>query len=208
MKDLFPPKDDSTTTLPVARKIVATYDYFDEQGNRLFQVVRYEPKGFRVRRMNDDNKTWTWNLDGVRLVLYNLNDILQHPGWPVVICNGEKDADNLCQLHLNMCGTTNPGGEGKPWRDEYSRALRHRDCIVLVDNDDTGWRHAHEVAGSLMVHGARSIQVICPSTMFIHADLSDWLEAGHTARDFCRLMECATRWLPYESVHPLAQETP
>jgi len=32
------------------RKIVATYDYTDESGNLLFQVVRYDPKDFRQRR--------------------------------------------------------------------------------------------------------------------------------------------------------------
>ena len=31
-------------------KIVATYDYRDERGELLFQVVRFEPKAFRQRR--------------------------------------------------------------------------------------------------------------------------------------------------------------
>lgn len=31
-------------------KIVATYDYTDEHGELLFQVVRHEPKNFRQRR--------------------------------------------------------------------------------------------------------------------------------------------------------------
>ena len=32
------------------RRIVATYDYRDEAGELLFQVVRFEPKDFRQRR--------------------------------------------------------------------------------------------------------------------------------------------------------------
>ena len=33
-----------------AGEITATYDYRDENGNLLFQVVRFTPKGFRQRR--------------------------------------------------------------------------------------------------------------------------------------------------------------
>ena len=44
VKDLFP--DD-----PRGRgEILATYDYTDEEGNLLFQVVRFYPKDFRQRR--------------------------------------------------------------------------------------------------------------------------------------------------------------
>ena len=32
------------------RRIVATYDYTDENGTLLYQVVRYDPKDFRQRR--------------------------------------------------------------------------------------------------------------------------------------------------------------
>jgi DNA primase len=37
-------------SLETKKKIVKTYDYKDEAGNLLFQVVRYEPKDFRQRR--------------------------------------------------------------------------------------------------------------------------------------------------------------
>src|SRR5216684_2297646 len=57
------------------RQIVATYDYVDEQGKPLYQVVRFEPKDFRQRRP-DGNGGWQWNLNGVRRVLYRLPDVL------------------------------------------------------------------------------------------------------------------------------------
>jgi hypothetical protein len=45
-------------------KIVATYDYVDESGVLLFQVVRFKPKDFRQRRPGLKNgKKWAWNLD-------------------------------------------------------------------------------------------------------------------------------------------------
>ena len=41
------------------RSIVATYDYTDERGRLLYQVVRYEPKGFAQRRP-DGRGGWIW----------------------------------------------------------------------------------------------------------------------------------------------------
>ena len=54
-------------------KIVKTYDYKDESGQLLYQVVRYEPKDFRQRRP-DGQGGWIWNLQGVRRVLYRLQE--------------------------------------------------------------------------------------------------------------------------------------
>ena len=51
-------------------RIVASYDYRDESGELLYQVVRFEPKGFRQRRPK--GQAWEWKLDGVRRVLYRL----------------------------------------------------------------------------------------------------------------------------------------
>src|SRR5262245_38327785 len=59
-----------------ARKIVANYDYTDEAGNLLYQVVRYAPKDFRQRRP-DGKGGWIDNLNGTRRVLYRLPEILK-----------------------------------------------------------------------------------------------------------------------------------
>lgn len=100
-----------------SRKIVATYDYKDENGQLLFQSVRFEPKNFRQRRP-DGKGGWLWNLDGTRRVLYRLSNILMAD--TVYVVEGEKDADRLWSLGLPA--TTNPQGAGK-WRDEYNSFL-------------------------------------------------------------------------------------
>jgi len=41
------------------RRISATYDYRDEKGDLLFQVLRFEPKGFRQRRPKEGGG-WNW----------------------------------------------------------------------------------------------------------------------------------------------------
>lgn len=63
-------KEAGLTTEP-ERKIDKTYDYTDEQGNLLFQTVRYEPKDFKQRRP-DGKGGWIYNLKDVRLMPYNL----------------------------------------------------------------------------------------------------------------------------------------
>jgi hypothetical protein len=50
-------------------RIVKTYGYCDENGTLLFQVVRFEPKGFRQRRP-DGRGGWIWNLQDTRRVPY------------------------------------------------------------------------------------------------------------------------------------------
>jgi putative DNA primase/helicase len=46
---------------PELSRIVAEYDYTDEQGARLYEVVRFTPKAFRQRRP-DGQDGWIWNL--------------------------------------------------------------------------------------------------------------------------------------------------
>lgn len=58
-------------------RIVATYEYHDEAGQLLFQVVRFDPKTFRQRRPDTSARDgWTWKLEGTRRVLYRLPEVL------------------------------------------------------------------------------------------------------------------------------------
>lgn len=74
---------------PFEDRIDATYDYRDEQGHLLFQVVRlHSPKDFRQRRP-DGAGDWIWNLDGVRRVPYRLPELITaDPGETVFIADG------------------------------------------------------------------------------------------------------------------------
>ena len=123
--------------------IVATYDYKDEGGTLLYQVVRYAaPKDFKQRRP-DGNGGWIWNLKGTRRVLYRLPELLAaDPEATVLVAEGEKDVDRL--RSFGYVATCNAGGAGK-WRPEYGEPLRSRRIIVIPDADDTGRLHAHAV---------------------------------------------------------------
>src|SRR5262245_55268962 len=80
------------------RRVVAVYDYRDEDGRLLYQTVRYEPKDFRQRRP-DGQGGWVYRLDGVRRVLYRLPELnTADRSRPVFVVEGEKDADRLAAL--------------------------------------------------------------------------------------------------------------
>ncbi len=85
------------------RRVVATYRYTDENGQHLYDVVRFEPKDFRQRAADG-----TWSIKNIRRVLYRLPELKGKA--KVFITEGEKDADALWALGLPA--TTNAGGAG------------------------------------------------------------------------------------------------
>lgn len=156
-------------------KLVKTYDYTSEDGELLFQVLRYEPKTFRQRRP-DQAGGWINSVKDIELVLYRLPEIKASKG-PVYVVEGEKDADALAALGLTA--TSNAGGAGK-WRTHYNAALEGRDVVILPDNDDAGRSHAQYVANS--VRGtAASVRIIELPGLPEKGDVADWIARGGTA---------------------------
>ncbi len=197
LSDLYPPTVRSITAQRFPKDltpipcIVQTYDYCDEAGVLLFQVVRYEPKGFKQRRPAG-NGSWAWNRNGVRSVLYNMHLLTQAlPDQPVFVVEGEKDADRLTEL--SFLATTCPGGAGR-WRDAYSERLRGRDVVIIPDNDAAGRRHAEQVALSLN-GAATSIKIIELPDVPDKGDVSDWLDAtGDNPDALMALVSATTTW--------------
>lgn len=159
-----------------------TYDYVDEAGELLFQVVRRPGKKFAQRRP-DGRGGWAWSLGNVRRVLYNLPDVLDaaRQGGTVYVVEGEKDADAIGRA--GEVGTCNPCGAGK-WRKEYAQALRGAHVVVIPDRDEPGYDHAREVA--------RSLEGVAASVRMVEAatgkDAYDHLAAGHALDDFVPLL--------------------
>lgn len=167
--------------------IVATYDYQDEAGRTLYQIVRHADKTFRTRRRNGSAGSWIWNLNDTRRVLYHLPQLLARPDETVFIVEGEKDANNLEQIGL--LATTNTYGALK-WDDKYSESLRGRSIIILPDNDDKGRTHADQVARSVYPLAA-SVKVVPLPALPEKGDVSDWLGTGGTKEKLLELVEQA-----------------
>jgi hypothetical protein len=174
------------------RKIVATYDYKDEQGKLLYQVVRYEPKDFRQRRPKAGGG-WENTVKGSRLVLYCLPLLLAAAmSRMVLILEGEKDVDRAASM--GIVATTNAMGAGK-WRTDYTESLRGRIVVIIPDNDQPGRDHAQQVAQSL--YGiAKIIKVVELPGVPEKGDLSDWFDQGHTKDELRALIVSAPEWKP------------
>lgn len=163
--------------------IEATYDYRDERGNLLFQVVRKTGKRFLQRRPDGDG--WIWQVGQVRRVPYRLAQIIAaDPSAPVYIAEGEKDVEAL--VAAGHVATTNPGGAGK-WSlvaEPARLALAGRDVVIVADADEPGKKHAHDVAESLRPVARSVVIVAAPAP---HKDPADLLAAGGTVADLVPL---------------------
>ena len=179
----------------------AEYDYVNEEGEFLYQVVRYDPKDFRQRRLH--GKNWAWGLkegtyqrssfggDWYRLngpapklgwetselpsvtpVPYRLPDLLLNSEAQVLIVGGEKDVDNL--RALGFTATCNHGGEGK-WWPELTPYFKGRDVFILCDNDAAGESHQATV-GAALEGTASEIRVMRFLELSKGGDVSDWIE--------------------------------
>jgi putative DNA primase/helicase len=122
------------------RRVIATYDYRDENGNLIYQVQRWAPKEFRQRRP-DGKDGWINNIDGVVRLPYRLPRMLASAEKPVFIVEGEKDADRLTQAGL--VATTNSGGASasRSW-SSMAQWFKDRRVVILPENDEAGRRHA------------------------------------------------------------------
>jgi putative DNA primase/helicase len=205
---------------PPMGRIVATYDYRDSAETLLFQVCRYDPKGFRQRRP-DGNGGWTWKLGDVSRVLYRLPELLtaDKNAW-VFVVEGEKDTDNLAVLGL--VATTNSGGAGKWSKLADDSALYGRRVAIIPDKDApdkngkiTGIEHGQDVAARL--HGkAAVVKVIDLPDMPLkndgrpRKDVSDWIEllVGKTAEELAAALvsmaEVAPPWTPKADAKTIA----
>ena len=198
--DLFhePPPARTNGHHPPADKPTATYyfDYKDESGALLYQVVRKEyadkSKNHSQRRPDGANG-WVYKLGDTRIVPYRLPELLQaDPGEPVFIPEGEKHVDRLRKLGL--IATCNPMGAGK-WRAEFGEFLTDRDVIILPDNDEPGRKHAADIARSLRGR-ARSVRVLDLPGLPAKGDIIDWLNAGGTVENLANLAESCEEWTP------------
>jgi len=139
------------------KRIDKTYDYTDEQGELLFQAIRYAPKAFRQRRP-DGAGDYIWNLKDTRRVLYKLPELIKGED-PVFICEGEKDVDNLREWGLTATCCPMGAEKWKSQEKEYNHYLKGRSVVIIPDNDEEGERHLDQVASSLQ-GTARNINVL------------------------------------------------
>lgn len=175
--DLWPPKEPDVAKEKEKLTFVKSYDYVDENGNLLFQKVRYVNqhgvKTFRQRKPAGARGEWTYSLGDTPKVLYNLPAVLKavQEGAPIWVVEGEKDADTL--IEMGAVATTAPGGAGK-WLDIHTEALAGATIDIIADNDVPGREHAALVFAELEKAGCDVQAWVCPNVK----DITDHLAAG------------------------------
>ncbi len=172
----------------MVRQIAATYDYVNAEDQLCYQVVRMQPKNFRIRRPDPAQRgAWIWNMGECEALPYRLPGLLRGiaAGETVFVVEGEKDADALTALGLTA--TTNHGGAGK-WTHACSRHFAAgAQVVVIADNDSPGQAHAKSVAGKLQERGCE-VHILQLDDLPEKGDVSDWIERGGTRDELLRLV--------------------
>lgn len=204
---------------------VKTWDYVDEFGKMLFQVVRMEngltgkdgkpEKTYRQRRPDSSKPGgWNWSTKDVRQVPYRLPDVLAalSAGDTVFIVEGEKAADRLWSE--GVAATTNARGAGK-WVDDLNGFFRGANVVSLPDNDPqatnkktgellfhedgrpkfVGLDHARAVSTALS-RIANDVRLVELPDLPLKGDIVDWLDAGHSVKELFQLVEVTPRFEP------------
>lgn len=174
--------------------ITGTWDYVDEAGKLLFQVIRQEngerkedgkPKKKYLQRRPDGNGGWLWKTEGMRLVPYRLPEVIEAVAKSQVIfvCEGEKAADKL--IELGIPATTNARG-AKKWTDELNEYFHGARVVILPDNDDTGREHA-DMVGRALTGIAKDIRLLDLPNLPPKGDAADWVAAGGQTDDLYQM---------------------
>jgi hypothetical protein len=155
------------------RDVEAAYDYRDESGRLIYQVVRKHGKKFIQRRPYPNGGKWIWNLKDTSPLPYRLPELIASPF--IALVEGEKDADNLHRLGIPA--TCNSGGAGK-----FSRELipwfSGKQIAIFPDQDVPGRQHALAVAE--MLSEIATVKIIELPDLPAKGDVSDFLAAGGT----------------------------
>lgn len=176
------------------KSIEAVYDYRDENGKLLFQVVRYIPKTFKQRRPNG-NGGCIYNLKGISTVLYKLPELINTPlDETIFIVEGEKDVNAL--IERGFVATCSPMGAGK-WRDDYVTYFTNRNVAILPDNDEPGESHARKAATSLF-DTAKIVKIVRLPGLEEKEDVYDWFAKGNTKAELSKLVDETCIWTPPE----------
>jgi hypothetical protein len=176
LKDLFTePKQCKAANNFQSKKIVAVYDYADENGEILYQNVRYEPKDFRQRKPNGAGD-YDYSLNGIRRMPYRLPELIEAVSneADIYLCEGEDDTNNVRGLGLAASSFKN-------WKAEFNQYVKNSNVVLLIDHDKAGVKQATDALKLLSgnVASLKAIDLFAdePLPEKHGKDFSDWLES-------------------------------
>lgn len=165
--------------------LVETYQYEDEDGAVLYEVLRYTPKTFKQRK--NVGGEWVWGLDGVRRVIYRWPEVLEAVklGKPIFVVEGEKDVNRL--RSVGLVATCNSGGAMSWPEDPYLNSTFFGARVFIIPDNDkvidgkipVGEKHAADVKTKLEPHAGEVVTLRLPPE---YKDVSEFLDAGGEIR--------------------------
>ncbi|MDA1027832.1 MAG: AAA family ATPase [Bacteroidetes bacterium] len=178
--DLFSKPQSSTDT------VVVNYDYVDEEGELLYQVVRKPNKSFSHRKP-DGKDGWEWSASGVRKVLYRLPQVLEaiENGETVIVTEGEKDVHTF--EHYGYVATCCSGG-AQGWKKEFGDIFDGANVVLCGDQDAAGRSYLRQVMESLTC-AANVSKVELPP---LFKDVSDWHDHRGSKRGIDFMVDTAS----------------
>lgn len=145
----------------------ATWEYRDATGRPLCFQNRFDrpnkPKLFQPQ-------TWTpaggWQWKGLTAPwpMYGLDRRAARPEAPVLIAEGEKDADAAGRLLPGTVAMTTMNGAGSPGKSDLGPLAGGR-LLIWPDNDKSGAGYAAEMAELAQAAGASSVSVLDLSSL-------------------------------------------
>jgi len=168
------------------------YNYTDENGNPLYQVVRYFPKNFKQRRIVDGQ--YVWNLNGIKPVLFRLPELLNAISQDRIVffVEGEKDCLNL--EAYGLVSTSISGGASSAWQPQYTETLKGARIAIIPDADTAGRKHAEKIA-NVLYGWAKSLKVLELGSR----DVTEWLKT-HNPEELQTLWDDTKEYIPIGAV--------
>jgi putative DNA primase/helicase len=170
------------------------YLYWDIFDSPKFLIGRDStPSGKKFIMYHYENDEWIMGKGDYSPIPYQLPEVISaiNRGLPVLIVEGEKDADKLNNAfgYDQLVATTNMGGAGN-WSDAdyYNGYLGDASIFIIPDNDEVGLQHAQKVANSVGKY-AKEVHIINLPGLPPKGDVSDWLANGNTTEELFELMK-------------------
>lgn len=170
------------------------WEYFNDAGQLLCLVCRFEPKDESSRKQfqpltfcedETGKRAWRWQGLPDPRPLYQLHRLAANKHTPVIVAEGEKCADACAQLFPDAVCTTMLNGAQAPHKSDWA-PLAGRTVWLWPDNDAAGRECMTKVATLVQQAGAASVEVFNLDTFA--CDLGEGVDGGcaYPARARCR----------------------
>ncbi|WP_265041148.1 MULTISPECIES: AAA family ATPase [unclassified Wolbachia] len=168
-------KTDKTAGNPTAY-----WDYYDEKGQALVRVYRYDDNGKRY--LPFDIKRSDFGTPEIR-PLYNIPGILKSD--KVILVEGEKCAEAL--IKQGITATTAMSGANALIEKTDWTPLKGKNIIIWPDNDEPGKKYAENATTKLISLGIASLSMIkIPENKPKGWDAADYLQESINVSDFIK----------------------